>query len=47
MIPPRSSHGITYQTLHLADKQTVEDLASLVGVTNIFESLGAVLTGDI
>lgn len=37
----------TYHALHTADKQTVEDLTGLVGVTDILESLGTVLATDI
>lgn len=37
----------TYHALHRADKQTVQNLACLVGVAYILESLGAILAGDI
>lgn len=37
----------TYQTLHSADEQTLEDLAGLIGVADVLESLGAVLATDI
>jgi hypothetical protein len=37
----------TYQALHAADEQTVEDLAGLIGVADVLEGLGAVLATDI
>jgi hypothetical protein len=37
----------TYQALHVADEQTVEDLAGFIGVADILEGLGAVLATDI
>lgn len=39
--------GFTYQALHGADKETVEDLARLVAVADIFEGFGAVLAADV
>ena len=37
----------TYQTLHSADEQTIEDLAGLIGVADVLEGLGAVLATDV
>lgn len=36
-----------YHALHIADQQPVEDLARLVAVPHVFESLGAVLATDV
>jgi len=35
---------VTSDTLQCSDQQTLEDLTSLVGVTNIFKGFGCVLT---
>lgn len=37
----------TYHALQLADQETVQDLTGLVTVSDIFESLGAVLATDV
>jgi hypothetical protein len=37
----------TYHTLHVADEQTVENLARLVGVADILEGLGSILAADV
>lgn len=39
--------GETYAALESADKQTLEDLASLVTVAYILECLGGVLAADV
>lgn len=39
--------GRTYHALHIADEQTVENVARLVGVADILEGLGAILASDI
>ena len=39
--------GGTYKTLQGADKQTLEDLAGLVTVSNVLECLSGVLSADI
>lgn len=37
----------TYHALHVADEQTVENLARLIGVADILEGLGSILAADV
>ena len=37
----------TYQSLQVADEETLEDLARLVTVTDILKGLGGVLAADV
>jgi hypothetical protein len=39
--------GPTYQSLQVADEQTLEDLARLVAVADVLEGLGGVLATDV
>ena len=39
--------SVTYLPLQVADQQTVEDLARLVAVSDVFEGFGRVLTADV
>lgn len=39
--------GKTYTTLESADKQTLEDLAGLIAVADVFEGFGRVLPADV
>jgi hypothetical protein len=39
--------GVVGPTLEIADKQAIENLAGFVGVADVFEGFGGVLTADV